>query len=395
MALDPKKCHRLTESRWIQTEDIPYIRAIRHVPSEMKARLPGEYQRALDTETILSPDQLQTAVYRICALYTTEFGMTMPAINSPHLLFQYIKQLALPPEIYPAVKKMNNILNFNFTFTLASDSRIRRNATSYPEAQLMALVVFATKLGYPFDSDVVKRHPRSLGEPATLRYDWKKWVELRKKGSSLVDSIGPEVDDDERKSKPPLQKGQEISITDVDIFKMSNEQLDQYMDWYQRTYTRSTEAEDNVNKELLDMFPLKPHPAEDPQRDPEREREEAQLNRLKEVQAAMRSVRPVSDEDARQLQLDSETPVEFKRPGSHYLQYRSIEELSLPESKIAKAFYEAAAEVACMSVERLVKAVWQTEAKMDAWKSEKKRAERFGENEPGNKDGDEDTEMIV
>jgi hypothetical protein len=38
--------------------------------------------------------------------------------------------------------------------------------------------------------------------------------------------------------------------------------------------------------------------------------------------------------------------------------------------------------------------VWQTDAKMDAWKSEKKRAERFGESEPGNKDGDEDTEMI-
>jgi RNA polymerase I-specific transcription initiation factor RRN7 len=350
----------------------------------MKAHLPGEYQRALDTETILSPDQLQTAVYRICALYTTEFGMTIPAINGPHLLFQYIKQLALPPEIYPAVKEMSDILNFNFTFTLASDSRIRRNATSNPEAQLMALVVFATKLGYPFDSDVVKRHPRSLSEPAALRYDWKKWVELRKQGSSLV----------ERGSKLPLQRGQESNITDVDIFKMSNEQLDQYMDWYQRTYTRSTEAEYNVNKELLDMFPLKPLPVEDPQRDPEREREETQLNRLKEVLAAMKSVRPVSDEDARQLQLDSETPVEVKRPGSHYLQYRNMEELSLPESKIAKAFYEAAAEAACMSVERLVKAVWQTEAKMDAWKSEKKRAERFGENEPGNKDGDEDTEMF-
>ena len=137
--------------------------------------------------------------------------MTIPAINGPHLLFQYIKQLALPPEIYPAVKKMSSILNFNFTFALASDSRIRRNATSHPEVQLMALVVFATKLGYPFDSDVVKRHPRSLGEPAALRYDWKKWMELRKQGSSLA----------ERGSKLPLQNGQESNITDADVFQMS------------------------------------------------------------------------------------------------------------------------------------------------------------------------------
>jgi RNA polymerase I-specific transcription initiation factor RRN7 len=349
----------------------------------MKAHLPGEYQKALDTETILSPDQLQTAVYQICTLYTKEFGMTIPAINGPHMLFQYIRQLALPPEIYPAVKKMSSILNFNFTFALAPDSKIRRNAISHPEAQLMALVVFATKLGYPFDSDVVKRHPRSLSEPAALRYDWKKWVELRKQGRSLA----------ERGSKLPLQKGQESNITDADIFKMSDEQLDQYMDWYQRTYIRSAEAENNINKELLDMFPLKPLPVEDPQRDPEQEREETQLNRLKEVQTAMKLVWPVSDEDAGQLQLGSETPVEVKRPGSHYLQYRSMEELSLPESKIAKAFYEAAAEAACMSVERLVKAVWQTEAKMDTWKSEKKRAERFGEIVPENKDRDEDTEM--
>jgi RNA polymerase I-specific transcription initiation factor RRN7 len=350
----------------------------------MKAHLPGEYQKALDTETILSHDQLQTTVYRICVLYTKEFGMTIPAINSPHLLFQYIRQLALPLEIYPAVKKMSNILNFNFTFTLSSDSRVRRNATSHPEAQLMALVVFATKLGYPFTSGVAKSHPRSLNEPTALRYDWERWVELCKQDSSLA----------ERGSELPLQKGQESSITDADIFKMSNEQLDQYMDWYQQTYTRSHEAEDDINKELLDMFPVKPLPAEDPELDPEREGEETQLNRLKELQVAMKLVRPVSDEDMRQLQLDSETPAEVKRPGSLYLQYRSMEELSLPESRIAKAFYEAAAEAACMSVERLVKAVWQTEAKMDAWKSEKKRAERFGENEPGNKDRDEDTEMI-
>jgi RNA polymerase I-specific transcription initiation factor RRN7 len=357
----------------------------------MKSHLPGEYQRALDTEAMLNPDGLQTAIYRICALYTTEFGMSLPAINSPHLLFQYIRQLALPLELYPAIKNLNKIINFTFKYSLASDSRTRRNATSEPEAQLMSLVVITTKLIFPFDSDVMKRYPRSLNEPAAQRIDWKKWVELRKQGAYPAHAnTSVDVNEGETRSKPPLEKGREIEITDADIFKMSGADMDQYMDWYQRTWIRPNDAEENVNKELLDMFPLKPLPVEDEQRDPEREVEEAQLKTVREVHAAMKVYRPVSDEDVRQLQLESETPVEIKRPGSEYRLYPTVEDL--PET--ARAFYEAAAEAACMSVEKLVRAVRQTETKIETWRSEKRRAERFGENEEGDGDGDEDMEVI-
>jgi RNA polymerase I-specific transcription initiation factor RRN7 len=359
----------------------------------MIAHMPGEYQWALDTETMLSPDGLQTAIYRLCALYTTEFGMSLPAINSPHLLFQYVKQLALPLEIYPAVKNLNKIINFTFKYSLGSDSRVRRNATSHPEAQLMALVVVATKLIFPFDSDVMKRYPRSLNEPAAQRIDWKKWMELRKQRVPDAEATSAEGDEGATRSKPPLQKGQEVEITDTDIFQMSAADLDQYMDWYQRTWIKSNDAEDNPNKEIQAMFLLEPLPAEDPRRDPEHEVEEAQLDIVREVHAAMKMNRIVSEEDAAQLQLDSETPVEIKRPGEGYRLYPRVE--NLPET--ARAFYEAAAEAACMSVERVVNAVRQTETKIENWKREKKRAERFGEEggeDEGDEDGNEDMEMI-
>jgi RNA polymerase I-specific transcription initiation factor RRN7 len=355
--------------------------------------MPGEYQWALDTETMLSPDGLQTAIYRLCALYTTEFGMSLPAINSPHLLFQYMKQLALPLEIYPAVKNLNKINNFTFKYALGSDSRGRRNATSHPEAQLMALVVVATKLIFPFDSDVVKRYPRSINEPAAQRIDWKKWMDLRKQRVADAEATDVEGGEEETRSKPPLQKGREVEVTDADVFKMSGEDLDRYMDWYQRTWIKSNDGEDNPNKEIQDMFPLKPLPAEDPHRDPEREVEETQLKIVREVHAAMKMNRVVSEEDAAQLQLDSEIPVEIKRTGEVYRLYPRVEDM--PEA--ARAFYEAAAEAACMSVEKLVNAVRQTETKIENWKREKKRAERFGEAEEDERDEDrnEDMEMIA
>lgn len=347
--------------------------------------MPGEYQRALDTETILSPDGLQTAIYRICALYTTEFGMSLPAINSPHLLFQYMRQLALPLEIYPAVKNLNKILNFTFEYS-ASNFRIRRNAISDPEAQLISLVIVTTKMIYPFDSNIVKRYPRSLNSPAAQRIDWKKWVELHKQGAPRADHAAASlnVSEGETASELTLEKGRESEVTDADIFKMSGADLDQYMYWYQRTWTQSNDAEDSINKELRDMFPLKPLPPEDKQRDPDQEVEESQLKFVEGVHAAMKLCRPVSDEEARQLQLDSERPIEIKRPGSDYRVYPTVEDL--PET--ARAFYEAAAEAACMSVERLVYAVRQTETKIETWRREKKRAERFSAEE-GDEDGAE------
>ena len=383
-----KTYHRLNESRWIKTEDVPYFRAIRHVPPEMKAHLPGEYERALDTETILRPDVLQTAAFRLCALYTTEFGISVPAINSSLLLFQYIKRLALPLEIYPAVKNLNKIVEFTFTYSLMSGSRPRRNATSHPEAQLISLVVVATKLIFPFDCDVVKRHPRSLNEPAAQRIDWEKWVELRKQGTATAGTTGGDVLAGEGRSRLTLEKGREAEITDKDVLKMSGAEMDQYMDWYQRTWTKPDDAEDNVNKELLDVFPLNALPAENRGQDREHEIEEAQIRTVQEVHAAMKLNWPISEEAARQLQLDSETPVAIKRPGSHYLLYRKVEDLS----GTARAFHEEAAEVACMSVERLVKAVLQTEAKIETWRKEKRRAERFGETGQEGEEGDDGRE---
>ena len=41
---------QLTATRWAYKEDIPYVRAVRHIPRWAKDRLPATYLMALDTK---------------------------------------------------------------------------------------------------------------------------------------------------------------------------------------------------------------------------------------------------------------------------------------------------------------------------------------------------------
>jgi RNA polymerase I-specific transcription initiation factor RRN7 len=93
---------------------------------------------------------------------------------------------------------------------------------SYPEIQLISLIVVATKLGHPFD-DVV-RHPESESDPTTVKMDWSQWREI------MVD-----------KPQEGLKRGDEIQVEDADVASMTEKQMDHYLDWYQRTWVDSTD----------------------------------------------------------------------------------------------------------------------------------------------------------
>lgn len=86
----------------------------------------------------------------------------------------------------------------------------------------MSLIIIATKLSHPFD-DIV-RHPESDSDPTTVKMDWKKWEAI------MVD-----------KSQEKLKRGDEIYVEDTEVVNMSEKQMDQYLDWYQRTWIDGTE----------------------------------------------------------------------------------------------------------------------------------------------------------
>ena len=279
--------------------------------------------------------------------------MDIPSINSTLLLYDYIKKLALPLEVYAAVKNLNKVTKFDCKY--AAPSKKRRKAVTMPEAQLMSLVVVVVKLLFPFDSDVVKRYPYSLNEAAAQRIDWAAWLGTRTK----VNCMDP--------GETPLGIRKEIETKDEDIFQMSEAQLDMYMDWYQKTWSQSG-AEEKVNREILDQFPLKQLPLE-PVRGSAEAGSDNQDKLVRVVHASTKLRRPISADEAEQRH----TPV--LRPGMQYMRYHSIENLS----GTAKAFHEAAAMVACLSMKNLVLAINQTERKIEIWRQAKRRAEHFGE----------------
>ncbi|KIX04020.1 uncharacterized protein Z518_07573 [Rhinocladiella mackenziei CBS 650.93] len=365
-----------TMLRWIQQEDIPFIRAIRHVPPEMKDRLPGEYQMSLDTMSILQPDDLQKAVFHCAVMYSSSFGMILPPVNHNLFLLQYIRSLALPVEVYSTARRLNTVTTYAFSYPHRSQSdSTRRQPTTYPEAQLMSLVVIATKLLFPFDPETVKRYPKRNNDPTTLKMNWSAWLDAKvsfDQNSSATDPAG-------------LKSGSEIHITDHDIMEMTDEQLDQYMDWYQRTWITSAAGaqsqkspQSGIDRDILDMFPLYnlPEPIQTRERNEQAEGEERDRleMRIRAVQSSLTSRRAISIEE------EAERGLEILRPGAKYLHLRNIADLDRAD-KVVKIFHEEAAQTACLSVKALLRAVNRSEEKIEQWLKDRRREDVFGDEE--------------
>lgn len=81
----------------------------------------------------------------------------------------------------------------------------------------MCLIVVATKLSHPFDN--VIRHPESDLDPTVVKVDWSKWRQI------MIDE-----------APDGLERGEEIKVMDTDVIEMSDTKIDDYLDWYQRTW---------------------------------------------------------------------------------------------------------------------------------------------------------------
>lgn len=92
----------------------------------------------------------------------------------------------------------------------------------------MSLVIIATKLLYGLDS--VSRAPKSNAEPAAVGMKWEAWDKFLRLGNAerrgLLGGTGQKADNREL----------EVDVKETDIFGMSGEDLDKYMDWFEKTW---------------------------------------------------------------------------------------------------------------------------------------------------------------
>ncbi|MCJ1479159.1 Pol I core factor CF [Lambiella insularis] len=346
-----------TLHRWTIVEEIPYIVCLRHIPQEMKSRLPVHYQNVLNIRTPLGPDNLHTCVHQLAALYRKKFGLELPPLNYPPILFGFILQLALPLDVYDAVRQIASTLTCNFDFPVPA---FRQRVSTLPEIQLLAMLVVTVKLYYPFDS--IERHSRSLTDMGCLTIDWDVWNKAQEDYATKIKGDKPFID------------GSEVLVNEHDVFDLSNQQIDAYLDWYEKTWIDPESKESSkqsISQELLDMFPtgraettrLDHHIDKDAEA---RTDYDILVEKLTTVQKGLK-VRSVVSEAQEGKQRE---PV--SRVGSSYEHYRHVSDL--PSQ--ARAFYEAAAKVAIISLSTLVAAVYKTELRLRRRRKEELFKER-------------------
>jgi RNA polymerase I-specific transcription initiation factor RRN7 len=81
----------------------------------------------------------------------------------------------------------------------------------------MCLIVIATKLSQPFDELV--RHPVDDSDPTVLKINWRLWRQSMR-----------------GKHMEGFKRGEEVMVTDADVLEMDGKKIDDYLDWYQRTW---------------------------------------------------------------------------------------------------------------------------------------------------------------
>lgn len=329
--------------KWTNEGDLLYYRAPREVPLGMRERLPALYQELLEPQDFLPPQKLHENIMEMLATLDVEFGMATPPINLSLVLYRWTESLALPLEVFATTKRLARILNVDGRFDTVSSSAVLR----YPEARLMGLLVIATKLLLPFDK--VERRRKADADLPTLSMDWNEWARIHH--------------EKEEATKDPARLGFEKAFNFVEsgCLEATNDTLDSYLDWYgdnvasEDVRDRGHAARDaEFRRALFRIYPTYTKASKGKEKtrptttiDDDSQTEE----RLRWVQATLLPSMIVGGKQSDQ---------NMAQPGSFYPRFRRAEELTGP----VKIFFDKAAELAGLSIDGMIQAVFLTERKL-------------------------------
>ena len=325
--------------KWTTEENMPYMNAIRLLPPSMKTRLPSTYHSAFSPYALLNLRRFYSSVANLQVAMEQIFSIVWPPLNVPVLLFQYLKHLALPIELYDATIRLGDRLGYDFVLYTTPNHKL--SMFDLPEARLISCLIVCVKLMYPFDN--TKCYPRRLTEPAATVIDWNVWSRLvhqkRDQGKGV----------EHRYTTERLTQ-----VGENDVFSMSNHQIDQYLDFYltnfmDEEYLQTKEAADGLQAALYNMFPVVSDGTISPQGLLKHHQYDEKLKFVKAVHNATKEVKVFSGEE-------HEPP----RPGARYTQYS--QENTLPDH--VRHFFEEAGRVAGLTMDMLLSCVQHVERKI-------------------------------
>ncbi|KAF3052287.1 Pol I core factor CF [Didymella keratinophila] len=329
---------------WVTEEKLAYRGAIKLLPLPMRDRLPPSYHATLNPNALLKYKRFYAAVTDLQVSFAKDYKIVWPPLNHRLVTFRYLKELALPLEVYDYTLRLSKLLGYDFAFH--QDGNKRLGVRHLPEAQLAGCMITCIRLLYPFDGE--KRNPRLAFEPTSSVMNWTRWLEQMQDTNS-----GSQIHND-RFTIERLTK-----LEEKDAFDMVPEQLDQYLDFYADTFLDDAEIQrtkdtDDFRNAIYNMFPI--------EGDPTAAGSSADEVPEKDGSATVRAVH--STMQARLAIPDDEVGTGVLRPGESYQVYKR--EQDLPGA--ARAFYEAVGKLAGLSMDMVMLAVFSTEARIEKFR---------------------------
>lgn len=281
----------------------------------MVERLPRPYRVSLNLKrSAFKRGELHSAVADLVLAFDGNFKMRLPKLNYPLMLYQYLRDLALPIEVYPTSARLCILIDRDLSFpTKDSPADLIAN----PDVLLVALLIVATKILYPFDH--VHRAPWAETDPTRLRMDWGKW------NAEFSQHQQPKE-----------------SVSKKNVWDMGAEEMDNLVALLSQPLPKEESGASQGRDSLLRLFPVLDRKGKEPDLlPPQHDSTEEEINaRIISVQNAMTLVPPESESSGH-------------RPGSLYPRYESEDQL--PE--IAKTFHRKCAEISGLRLTRLLRAV--------------------------------------
>lgn len=331
---------------WVTDGKMAYRRAIKLVPLAMRDRLPATFHAILDRQAPFKHKRFYDIVTDLQIGISKDHSIVWPALNVPLLLYRYLREMALPLELYDATIRLADLLGYNFALNQSSKKRL--GIRHLPEAQLIGCLIVCVKLLYPLDGK--QRFPQSSSEPTATTINWDDWcshINGTKKAESDIDKS--------------LTAEELMGIREKDIFSMLPNQLDQYLDFYTDTFLDDAEIQRTMeNNEfrnaLYELFPIESNGQSHPPKELSKEVSlPNQLEIVKIVHNGMEAAAIMPDHVARAHDL---------RPGQAYQVWKKEEELP----RRAKILYGKAARLAGLSMDMLIMVVFFTEARIEQWR---------------------------
>ncbi|KAM3463986.1 hypothetical protein NHJ6243_002732 [Beauveria neobassiana] len=191
--------------KWANDRHLPYRNAFQQLPTEMQERMPSNYIKLLKLpmRSALEGAQAYSAVMDLACSYHLNYNMLFPDLNYMPILVQYAKLLALP------------------------------------EVRLIALLIVATKLCFPFHGG----SPLTVSDDGLIlpSFDWNSWQSAR--------------------GQPEPDKARTFDgVTPSDVANMTDDDLDAYY-----RHVASFLETKNTNP-VTAFFPIEPEPVPDPVR---------------------------------------------------------------------------------------------------------------------------------